>query len=95
MDIKLAFLNGDFAKEVYIAQPPGFAEEGKEGMVLKLHKELYGLRQAPQAWNSKLDASLCRLGFSHCNTEHNLYTRSSAHYQKYCYKMRPIRSGSS
>jgi hypothetical protein len=64
---------------VYVAQPPGFAEEGKEGMVLKLHNALYGLRQASRAWNSMLDASLCMLGFSHCNTtEHGLYTRSSA-----------------
>jgi hypothetical protein len=77
MDVKSSFLNGDLAEEVYVAQPPGFVKKGKESMVLKLHKALYGLRQAPHAWNSKLDASLCRLGFSRCNIEHGLYTRAS------------------
>jgi hypothetical protein len=47
MGIKSAFLNGDLAEEVYANQPPGFIIEGKEGMVLKLHKALYGLLQAP------------------------------------------------
>jgi hypothetical protein len=76
MDVKSAFLNGDLAEGVYVAQPSGFVKKGKESMVLKLHKALYGLRQAPRAWNSMLDASLCRLGFSRCNTEHDLYTRA-------------------
>jgi hypothetical protein len=43
MDVKSAFLNGDLAEEVYVAQPPGFEKKGKEGMVLKLYKALYGL----------------------------------------------------
>jgi hypothetical protein len=45
-------------------------------MVLRLHKALYGLWQAPRAWNYKLDDSLCKLGFTRCKTEHGLYTRS-------------------
>ena len=35
---------------------------------------LYGIRQAPQAWNTKLDATLGELGFTRCATEHALYT---------------------
>jgi hypothetical protein len=40
-----------------------------------LHKALYGLRQAPRAWNSKLDTVLRELGFLRCISEHGLYTR--------------------
>ena len=36
---------------------------------------LYGLWQAPRAWNAKLDATLGELGFQRCTTEHALYTR--------------------
>ena len=43
--------------------------------MLRLRKALYGLRQAPRAWNAKLDATLGELGFTRCATEHALYTR--------------------
>ena len=36
---------------------------------------IYGLWQAPQAWNAKLDATLGELGFQWCATKHVLYTR--------------------
>jgi hypothetical protein len=63
MDVKSTFLNGDLAEEVYVAQPAGFVVKGAEHKVLKLKKALYGLRQAPRAWNAKLDGSLLSLGF--------------------------------
>jgi hypothetical protein len=66
MDVKSAFLNGDLAEEVYVHQPPGFIAAGHERKVLRLKKALYGLRQAPRAWNQKLDASLRDLGFARC-----------------------------
>src|SRR5688572_28157620 len=64
MDVKSAFLNSDLKEEVYVHQPPGFAIPGKEGKVLRLRKALYGLRQAPRAWNAKLDSTLKGMGFT-------------------------------
>jgi hypothetical protein len=61
MDVKSTFLNSDL-KEVYVHQPPGFAIPGKEGKMLRLRKTLYGLRQAPRAWNAKMDSTLKRMG---------------------------------
>jgi hypothetical protein len=43
--------------------------------VYKLYKALYGLRQAPRAWNFKLDTVLHELGFSKCKKEYGLYIR--------------------
>ena len=75
LDVKSAFLNGDLAEEVYVEQPPGYAVRGKERKVYRLHKALYGLRQAPRAWNAKLDSSLQSLGFKCSAAEHAVYVR--------------------
>jgi hypothetical protein len=77
LDVKSAFLNGDLEEEAYVEQPPGFVKHGKEGKVLRLKKALYGLRQAPRAWNAKLDSSLAHLGFVRCLSKHAVYTRGS------------------
>jgi Reverse transcriptase (RNA-dependent DNA polymerase) len=76
MDAKSAFLNGDLEEEAYVIQPPGFKIKGEEHKVLKLYKALYSLRQAPRAWNSKLDKSLMTLGFERCSIEHVVYMRN-------------------
>jgi hypothetical protein len=75
MDVKSAFLNEELQEEVYVSQPPGFVVRGQEGKVLCLIKALYGLCQAPRAWNTKLDSTLQRLGFKHSDCEHAVYAR--------------------
>jgi hypothetical protein len=77
MDVKSAFLNGDLQEEVYVAQPEGYVVQGAEHKVLKLKKALYGLRQAPRAWNAKLDSTLLALGFQKREAEHSVYIRST------------------
>ena len=57
-------------------QPPGFIV-GNGEKVLKLRKALYGLRQAPRAWNAKLDKELIALGFVKSTLEHAVYRRSN------------------
>jgi hypothetical protein len=76
MDVKSAFLNGDLVEEVYVQQPPGFIARGSSGKVLKLKKALYGLRQAPRSWNTRLDRELLKLGFEKNPLEHAVYRRS-------------------
>lgn len=49
MDVKSAFLNGPLDEEVYVKQPPGFVQCGKEEKVSILKRALYGVKQAPQA----------------------------------------------
>ena len=76
MDVKSAFLNGDLTETVFVQQPPGFII-GKGDKVLKLRKALYGLRQAPRAWNAKLDKEMMALGFERSKLEHAVYRRTS------------------
>ena len=66
LEVKSAFLNGELQEEVYVTQPEGYEVKGKESLVYKLYKALYGLRQAPRAWNMRLDRSLKELGFTRC-----------------------------
>jgi hypothetical protein len=77
MDVKSAFLNGDLKEGVYVHQPPLFAIPGKEGKVLHLRKALYGLRQAPRAWNAKLDSTLKGMGFGQSPHEAAIYRRGN------------------
>ena len=58
LDVKSACLNVDLQEDVYITQPEGFVEQGKEHLVYKLIKALSGLRQSPQAWYAKLSNCL-------------------------------------
>jgi hypothetical protein len=76
MDVKCVFLNGDLTKTVFVQQPLGFVL-GSGDKVLKLKKALYGLRQAPRAWNVKLDKELIALDFVKSKLEHVVYRRSS------------------
>ena len=54
MDVVSAFLNGDLEEEIYMEQPEGYVQHGKEDLVCKLRKSLYGLKQSPRYWNRKL-----------------------------------------
>nr|GEX65323.1 hypothetical protein [Tanacetum cinerariifolium] len=50
MDVKSAFLYGTIDEEVYVMQPPGFQDPEYPTRVYKVEKAMYGLHQAPRAW---------------------------------------------
>lgn len=63
LDIKTAFLYGDIKEELYVKQPEGYVQKSKEDYVYKLHKGLYGLKQAAKSWNDKLNDVLLKINF--------------------------------
>ena len=80
MDVKSAFLNGEPKETIYVQQPPSFLDNDNSSKVLRLHKALYGLRQAPRAWNTKVDSTLLSLKFKRCASEHGMYTHGHGEY---------------
>lgn len=75
MDVKNAFVNGDLQEVVYVQQPLCYICQGEEHKVLNLHQALYGLHQAPRAWNKMLDIKLSALGFTKCPYDSVIYYR--------------------
>ncbi|TFY76847.1 hypothetical protein EWM64_g7166 [Hericium alpestre] len=63
LDVKTAFLHGILEEEVYMEQPPGFTEPGKEDYICRLLKGLYSLKQGRHAWNLLFDSVMQELGY--------------------------------
>jgi len=78
IDVKSAFLNGYISEEVYVKQPPGFANATFPNHVYKLTKALYGLKQAPRAWYERLSSFLLNQGFKRGNIDTTLFIKQSS-----------------
>ena len=57
-DVVNTFVNADLPFEVYMKLPPGYR---KGGVVLRLRKALYGLRQALLLWQKHFTTTLISL----------------------------------
>ena len=64
MDVVTAFLNVELNEEIYMQQPSGYAIPGKERLVCKLNKSIYGLKQSPRCWNIAFKEYMGKIGFS-------------------------------
>lgn len=73
MDMKTLFRHGDLEEEIYMSQPEHFVVKGKESLVCKLEKSLYGLKQSPRKWYQKFDTFLLSLGFVRSKSDHCVY----------------------
>jgi hypothetical protein len=75
MNVKSAFLNSPIKEEVYVELPPGFESERYPNHVYKLHKTLYGLKQASRAWYKCLRNFLIENNFRIGKANFTLFTR--------------------
>ena len=60
---------------VYIKQPEGFQLSENTNYVCKLKKALYGRKQSPRAWYSRLDKYLQQERFRKGSADNNLYVK--------------------
>ena len=63
MDVKGAYLNGILEDKVYMRQLEGFIKTGKEDLVCKLKKGIYGLKQLGRVWHQTLKQEMYKIGF--------------------------------
>jgi len=56
LDVKTTFLHDNLEEKIYMSQPMEFKIVGKENMVCKLKKSLYGLKQSPRQWYKHFDS---------------------------------------
>ena len=75
LDVKTAFLHGDIEEEIFLEQPESFKVKGKENMVCKLKKSLYGLKQVPQQWYKKFDSFMMSQEYKWTFADPSVYVR--------------------
>jgi hypothetical protein len=80
MDVKTAFLNGELDVVIYMEQPEGFVQKGREHLVCKLRKSLYGLKQSGRAWYECIHIFFVNKGFTRSHADHSLYVLQTCHY---------------
>jgi Reverse transcriptase (RNA-dependent DNA polymerase) len=88
IDVETAFLNANLEEEVYIKIPAGLekyiGKKFKQGQVLRLHKALYGLVQAPKAWVDTFSKILVNCGLTQCKTEPCVFHQRKIDLRKFC-----------
>ncbi|KAK4408085.1 Retrovirus-related Pol polyprotein from transposon RE2 [Sesamum angolense] len=72
-DVNNVFLHGHFDEEVYMVPPEG-CDKAHGGLVCRLKRSLYGLKQASRQWNIELTSKLESYGFTQSPHDHYLFT---------------------
>jgi hypothetical protein len=73
LDVKNAFLHDALTKTVYCCQSAGFLDSSRPDMVCRLNMSLYGLKQPPRVWHSRLALFLVTLGFVEAKSDTSLF----------------------
>ena len=75
MDVKTTFLNDYLDESIYMIQPDVFIAKGREHLVCKLHKSIFGLIQASCSWNKCLEHAIKTFDFGQNKNEPYVYRR--------------------
>ena len=73
LDMKNAFLHGNLSEMVYCQQPSGFEDPAQPDFICLLKKSLYGPKQAPRAWYSRMASYMLSIGFVEAKSDTSLF----------------------
>jgi hypothetical protein len=83
-DVSAAFLHADWVGEDILVFPPAeFYPQG--GVLWRLRKAFYGLKNSPRLWQDYFASVLDRLNFMRCKTDANLYKHLDEEIFVLCY----------
>ena len=57
--------------------PPGFDDQRNDGMVCRLKKSLYGLKQSPRAWFDRFTRAIRKHGYKQAQSDHTLFYKQN------------------
>ncbi|GJZ15626.1 retrovirus-related pol polyprotein from transposon TNT 1-94 [Tanacetum coccineum] len=69
LDVKTVFLHGNLEEEIYMLQPEGFKQKGKDNLVCRLNKSLYGLKQVSRCWYKRFDSFIRSLEYNRLHAD--------------------------
>jgi Reverse transcriptase (RNA-dependent DNA polymerase) len=71
MDVKSAYLNRELKEKIFMEPPLGL--EVLDGMVLKLLKAIYGIKQRGHMWYKSIHMKLKDMGYQHTEANHTVF----------------------
>ncbi|KAL4376288.1 hypothetical protein GQ457_02G028470 [Hibiscus cannabinus] len=78
LDVNNAFLNGLLNEDVYMQLPQGYQTDIEgSNLVCKLHKSIYGLKQASRQWFHAFSKVVLAYGFTQSHSEHSLFVKGN------------------
>lgn len=83
LDVNNVFLQGNLLDEVHMRQPPELKDSQHPDYVCKLHKAIYGLRQAPRAWHDALKSFIRSFGFFSSKSDPSLLIFATRNIKDY------------
>ncbi|SCZ92857.1 BZ3500_MvSof-1268-A1-R1_C063g00303 [Microbotryum saponariae] len=79
-DVDKAYLHGELKEDLYMRVPQGVDMPGK---VLKLHRSIYGLKQAGRVWNEHIHLTLKSPNYRATAKDHCVYVRRDGDHYHY------------
>jgi hypothetical protein len=72
--VQNTFLHGVLEEEVYLRHTSGYEDTQHPNYVCRLDKTIYGLKQTPHAWYSRLSSKLEKLDFTASKGDTSLFS---------------------